>query len=222
MMRPTAPASSHRQERTGSVMNLNDRMRISDSDRDRVTTQLRDYYAEGRLTPEELDERVTAALSAKTAGELRRLMSDLPSPAPAAGGPGTPAYGASSYRASSYGAPPWAGRGGRRRRGPRLLPILLLLLVAAILLPGGWVFFALLKVFLLFWLLVLVGGMIAGLVFRHKARRFFRDRAGQWPGQGWGGQGRGGQGWGGQYWRGQGWGGPGGRGSDWRGPRDDW
>jgi hypothetical protein len=176
-------------------MNMNDRMRISDSDRDRTAAQLRDYYAEGRLSPEELDERVTDALNAKTAGDLRRLMSDLPSSAPATGGP-------------AYGAPPWERQrptpawGGRRRRGPRVLPILLLLLIAAILLPGGFVFFALLKVFLLFWLLVAVAGMIAGLVFRHKTRRFFRDRAGQWQGQSWGG--------------------PGGRGSQWRGPRDDW
>jgi hypothetical protein len=177
-------------------MNVNDRIRIADSDRDRVATQLRDYYAEGRLTSEELDERVTAALNAKTAGDLRRLMADLPATAPAAGGPGTPSYGA------GYGGAPWAGRAGwamgRRRRGPRVLPILLLLLIAAILLPGGWVFFALLKVFLLFWLLVAIAGMAAGLVFRHKARRFFRDRAGQW-----------------QQWQGQNWRGPG-----WRGPRD--
>jgi len=58
-------------------MNLNDRIRISDSDRDRAAAQLRDYYAEGRLTTEELDERVTAALQAQTAGDLRRLMADL-------------------------------------------------------------------------------------------------------------------------------------------------
>jgi hypothetical protein len=183
-------------------MNLNDRIRISDSDRDRVATQLRDYYAEGRLTSEELDERVTAALNAKTAGDLRRLMADLPAAAPAAGGPTAPSYGA------GYGRPQWAGRPwGGRRRGPRLLPILLLLFIAAILLPGGWVFFALLKVFLLFWLLVAVAGMVAGLVFRHKARRFFRDRASQWQGQ---------------YWRGPGWRGPRDdwRGQDWRGPRD--
>lgn len=70
-------------------MNLNDRIRISDSDRDRAAAQLRDYYAEGRLTNEELDERVTAALQAQTAGDLRRLMADLPSPVrpPAGRGP---------------------------------------------------------------------------------------------------------------------------------------
>src|ERR1700761_874506 len=112
-MRPKAPASSHRPDReTGSAMNMNDRMRISDSDRDRVATQLRDYYAEGRLSSEELDERVTAALNAKTAGDLKRLMSDLPSAAPAAGGP---AYGAPSWERPRP-MPAW---GGRRRRGPR-------------------------------------------------------------------------------------------------------
>ena len=178
-------------------MNINDRMRISDSDRDRAATQLRDYYAEGRLSTEELDERVTAALSAKTAGDLRRVMSDLPAPAAAASGPGAPPYGASPWGRQR----PMPAFGGRRRRGPRVLPILVLLLIAAVLLPGGWVFFALLKVFLLFWLLVALAGMAAGLVFRHKARRFFRDRAGQW--QQW------------QQWQGQNWRGPGGRGRDW-------
>jgi hypothetical protein len=151
-------------------MNVNDRMRISDSDRDRVAAQLRDYYAEGRLTSEELDERVTAALSAKTAGDLRRLMADLPNPSPGqAGAPKTP-----------FAAPPRV-----YRRGPRLLPVLLLILFAALLLPGGWIFFALLKVFLLFWLVVALMGLVGAAVFRHRTRRVFRDRMGSWQGQDW-------------------------------------
>jgi len=157
-------------------MNMNDRMRISDSDRDRVAAQLRDYYAEGRLTSEELDERVTAALSAKTAGDLRRLLADLPSPSPTqAGVPNTP----------PFAAPPWV----HRRRGPRLLPVLLLILFAALLLPGGWIFFALLKVFLLFWLVVALMGLVGAAVFRHRVRGVFRDRMGSWQGQGWRGPG---------------------------------
>ena len=153
-------------------MNMNDRMRISDSDRDRVAAQLRDYYAEGRLTSEELDERVTAALSAKTAGDLRRLMADLPNPSPAqAEAPNTP----------PFAAPPRV----YRRRGPRLLPVLLLILFAALLLPGGWIFFALLKVFLLFWLVVALMGLVGATVFRHRTRRVFRDRMGSWQGQDW-------------------------------------
>ena len=46
----------------------------------RSTARLRDHYAEGRLTQDELDERVSAALSAKTFGELRTLTTDLPGP----------------------------------------------------------------------------------------------------------------------------------------------
>jgi DNA-binding PadR family transcriptional regulator len=50
----------------------------SDADRERVVAGLRDNFAEGRLTRAELDERLTVALSARTAGDLRRLMADLP------------------------------------------------------------------------------------------------------------------------------------------------
>ena len=166
-------------------MNINDRMRVSDSDRDQAAAQLRDYYAEGRLTAEELDERVTATLNARTAGDLRRVMADLPSPAVVQPGPDVPPNAAQAW-------------GLRRRRGPRVLPLVLLLLFAAILLPGGWVFFALVKVFLLFWLLVALIGLIGTALIRHRVRRVFRDRTGYVRDQGWPGA----------YWRGQSWRGP--------------
>ena len=153
-------------------MNMNDRMRISDSDRDRAAAQLRDYYAEGRLTSEELDERVTATLNARTAGDLRRVMADLPvAPAAQGGAPSTP----------PFAAPPWA----YRRRGPRLLPVLLLILLAAVLLPGGWIFFTLLKVFLLFWLIVALMGLVGAAVFRHRIRRVARNRGAYMGDQNW-------------------------------------
>jgi hypothetical protein len=60
-----------------------DRIRISDHDREHATARLCDHFAEGRLSREELDERITAALNARTAGDLRRAMADLPGPAPA-------------------------------------------------------------------------------------------------------------------------------------------
>ncbi len=60
---------------------MDDRIRISDADREGVTARLRDHFAEGRLTREELDERVAAALNARTVGDLRRVMADLPEPA---------------------------------------------------------------------------------------------------------------------------------------------
>ena len=33
-------------------------IRVSDADRDRVTARLREHFAEGRLTSDELDERI--------------------------------------------------------------------------------------------------------------------------------------------------------------------
>ena len=71
---------------------LDESIRVSDADRDRVTAQLRDHFAAGRITPGELDERLSAALNAKTFGDLRRIMADLPGPvvraAPHQAGPG--------------------------------------------------------------------------------------------------------------------------------------
>jgi hypothetical protein len=61
---------------------MDDRFRTSDVDRDRVAALLRDHFAAGRLTQEELETRLVATLSAKTVGELRRVMADLPVPAP--------------------------------------------------------------------------------------------------------------------------------------------
>jgi DNA-binding PadR family transcriptional regulator len=51
---------------------------VSDADRDLATARLRENFAVGRLTHAELDERLTAALTAQTAGALRGLLSDLP------------------------------------------------------------------------------------------------------------------------------------------------
>ena len=54
------------------------RIRASDADRDRVTALLREHHAAGRLTAEEFNERIDAALNAKTLGELDELLTDLP------------------------------------------------------------------------------------------------------------------------------------------------
>ncbi|MER8182869.1 DUF1707 domain-containing protein [Kitasatospora sp. NPDC094015] len=53
-------------------------LRASDADRERVAELLRDAYAEGRLSVEEHSERIEAAYSAKTFGELVPLTRDLP------------------------------------------------------------------------------------------------------------------------------------------------
>lgn len=53
-------------------------LRASDAERERTATQLRDHAAAGRLTPEELDERLDAAFAARTVAELEELLRDLP------------------------------------------------------------------------------------------------------------------------------------------------
>jgi hypothetical protein len=59
-------------------------LRASHEDRDAVIERLRVAAGDGRLTAEELDERLEIAFNARTYGELAALTSDLP----AASGPG--------------------------------------------------------------------------------------------------------------------------------------
>jgi DUF1707 SHOCT-like domain len=53
-------------------------LRASDADREGVTERLRSAAAEGRLRTEELEQRIEAALSARTYGQLDALLADLP------------------------------------------------------------------------------------------------------------------------------------------------
>jgi hypothetical protein len=68
-------------------------LRISDADRDRVAERLRAAAGEGRLSAEELEERLEVAFGARTENELAPLTSDLPAPAAA-----VPARRVRSYR----------------------------------------------------------------------------------------------------------------------------
>lgn len=143
----------------------NDRMRISDADRERVAERLREHYAEGRLSSDELEERITTTLSAKTYGDLSQVLADLPEPAPA------PPY------SQPGAAAPW---GQRRtvvyRRGPRLLPLALIALAAALVLPGvGFVFLVFFKLLLLLFLATAVAGVFAAFRFRRHVRRTWQS-----------------------------------------------
>ena len=53
-------------------------LRIGDAERDATMTQLREHFAAGRLTFDELTERIDLALAAKTQGQIENLMVDLP------------------------------------------------------------------------------------------------------------------------------------------------
>ncbi|MGY1454532.1 DUF1707 SHOCT-like domain-containing protein [Streptomyces sp. SS8] len=94
-------------------------VRASDADRDRVAEILREALAQGRLDAEEHAERVDAVYRARTMGELRPLVRDLPAgleaaprtdrPRPASGGDGDNVI-------AVFGG---ASRKGRRRVGAR-------------------------------------------------------------------------------------------------------
>src|SRR6185437_11731818 len=53
-------------------------LRVSDRDRDGVAQVLQAAFAEGRLDDDEFDERMRAALTARTGADLEKLTSDLP------------------------------------------------------------------------------------------------------------------------------------------------
>ena len=124
---------------------MDDRIRVSDADRDRVIAQLRDHFAAGRITPGELDERLSAALNAKTFGDLRPIMADLPGPVPAPLGVAPRPLRATPALAV--------------RRRPPFPPLILLALLAALLIPGtGWLLAAFFNVIVLLWLMTFVIG----------------------------------------------------------------
>jgi len=60
-------------------------MRVSDSDRERAADVLREAAGHGRITMDELDERLEVAYAAKTYGDLAAVTRDLPQPAQAPG-----------------------------------------------------------------------------------------------------------------------------------------
>jgi hypothetical protein len=64
------------QQETGIAMN--DHFRVSDADRARAAALLRVHFAAGRLTADEMDDRIAATLAATTLSDLRQLLADLP------------------------------------------------------------------------------------------------------------------------------------------------
>ncbi|GAA1853386.1 DUF1707 SHOCT-like domain-containing protein [Actinomadura bangladeshensis] len=53
-------------------------IRASDADRDRVAASLREHCALGRITMDELQERLDSVYASKTVGDLQEVTSDLP------------------------------------------------------------------------------------------------------------------------------------------------
>ncbi len=72
-------------------------VRIGDAERDEAVSALGDHFAAGRLTREELDERIDQAVQAKFSTDLEPLFADLPKaerePARSGPRPGRPRQG---------------------------------------------------------------------------------------------------------------------------------
>lgn len=87
------------------------RLRISDADRHRVTELLREAAGEGRLDMEELDQRIELAYAAKTYGDLVPITADLPVARRGSTQPSLPPAHASRFESS------FALMSGQRRAG---------------------------------------------------------------------------------------------------------
>jgi len=91
-------------------------VRVGDADREAVAAQLREHFADGRLTQDELNERLDQTFAARTNADLNTVLRDLPHVRGAAGVP----YGGTAWR-GPYGPGPygsgaaWPGPG---RPGP--------------------------------------------------------------------------------------------------------
>ena len=96
-------------------------LRASDADRDRVIEVLRAAVADGRLNQAEFDERLDAALAARTIGALAPLTADLIA-APGSGGALTPPLARTPARSAAELLTINERHGSVRRDGQWTLP----------------------------------------------------------------------------------------------------
>src|ERR1700691_3081484 len=99
-------------------------LRASDADRERVAERLREAAGDGRLTMDELDERLDAVYAAKTYAELVPITHDLPGtgagyvPAPAP----SPSGDVRQYGGDATSHTAIAILGGFSRKGDWVVP----------------------------------------------------------------------------------------------------
>lgn len=133
-------------------------VRVSDAEREAVAAQLREHYAQGRLSLDELNERLDRAFASRTRADLEAVTTDLPYAPPrgvlpsdrarwAGYGPG--GSGSQGWSRQDWNGPYWRGAGpagpyggyghgyGRRRASAGFIPVMLAL----------WICFAVLSVF---------------------------------------------------------------------------
>lgn len=84
--------------------------RVGDAEREAVAAELREHYAQGRLSLDDFQRRLDASFIAKTRNDLDQLISDLPHTMPA--GRPLPASGSGPWHQHGRGS---GSSGGRRR-----------------------------------------------------------------------------------------------------------
>ena len=131
--------------RAGSGKQPGTGLRVSDAERDAAAAELREHYAAGRLSLDELNERISQAFAARTRGDLSAVTHDLPSLRP--GGtalPGSgqpPSAGAGWTGPDRERGPGWhqgPGSGGPGRHGPWQAISVAISAVAALCLLAGF------------------------------------------------------------------------------------
>jgi len=98
-------------------------MRAADTDREHTVEVLRRAAADGRITFEELDERISQAYAAKTFADLAAVTSDLPGAGVSVPAPATQRYQPPDVPAGTAGTSvSLAIMSGTKRAGPWLVP----------------------------------------------------------------------------------------------------
>lgn len=77
-MAQAVPNSGHVLDGRAGTSTMPDTLRASDDERERTATLLREHCQRGRLSVDELAERLSVAFAARTHGELDALLGDLP------------------------------------------------------------------------------------------------------------------------------------------------
>lgn len=86
-------------------------MRVSDAEREAAAAELREHFASGRLTQDEMDERLTSVFAAKTRADLNAVFTDLPSSGHGWASASAPGGGSSGASGSSRSSGPFGSFG---------------------------------------------------------------------------------------------------------------
>jgi hypothetical protein len=144
-------------------MRRDGRLRASDADREQVVERLRTAATEGRLSSDELDERVHRALTAITYDDLDAVLDDLPRSRPERSGP--PARRGEHRPAAHRTVGGWA------LDAVRANPLLLFVMIPVVATAGAMLLAAAITWMTLIAVVMLLGG--------HRGRAL-RHRRGPW------------------------------------------